>query len=142
MTAAGVRALRLAARPEVAVLDAGLACCSLEVASAIATGLLRMPDAADPSPAVTVLVASGTVTAALAPVVAAVWTGIDGPRAAVAFGACASTGGPYWDSPSIVPGLADAGVPVAAFVPGCPPRPQALADAITDAADLATGVPA
>ena len=139
MALAGVRALRLAARPDVAVLDAGLACCSLEVAAAVVAGLLRPADASDPKPGATVLVASGTVTTALAPAVAAAWTGIDGPRAAVAFGACASTGGPYWDSPSIVPGLADAGVPVAAFVPGCPPRPSALADAIGQAADLATG---
>ena len=139
MTIAGTRALRLAARPEVMVLDAGLACCSLEVAAAVATGLLRPADAADPAPEATVLVASGTLTAQSAPALAKAWAQVNGPRAAVAFGACASTGGPYWDSPSIVPGLIDAGVPVEVFVPGCPPRPWALAAAIAEAADLVVG---
>ena len=55
--------------------------------------------------------------------------GVPAPVSVVAFGVCASTGGPYWDAPTVVPG-ADRLVPVSAYVPGCPPRPDALIDAL------------
>jgi NADH-quinone oxidoreductase subunit B len=47
----------------------------------------------------------------------------------VSFGACASSGGPYWDSYAVTKGV-DQLVPVDVFVPGCPPPPSALTEAL------------
>lgn len=125
---------RVAADPGVRVLvsSLGLACCAMEVDAAVRLGLL-VEDTAGPVERSVVLV-SGTVTEALVPVVRAV-AAQEGVFV-VAFGACASTGGPYWDAPTVVNG-ADTVVPVAWYVPGCPPRPQALVDAL-----IAAGAPA
>ena len=106
------------------VLD--LACCSVEFAAAVARGLL-VPAEDDGDAAV--LVISGTVTDVLAPVVLAAWEALPARRAALSFGACANSGGPYWDSYAVTKGI-DAVIPVHAYVPGCPPRPEALVDAL------------
>jgi len=136
--AAWSRTYRVADAPgvRVVVLSLGLACCAMEVESAIRLGLL-VPDeeAAAPSERTVVLV-SGTVTGPLAPAVvsaveATVAMASPAPVSVVAFGVCASTGGPYWDAPTVVPG-ADRLVAVSAYVPGCPPRPEALIDALLD----------
>ena len=125
---------RLAADPalRVRILPLGLACCALEVESAVRLGLL-VPELGQEVPADrTVLVVSGTVTAPLVPVVEAA-VAEAGPGASVlAFGVCASTGGPYWDAPSVVNGV-DRFLPVDHYVPGCPPRPEALVDALAGA---------
>lgn len=119
---------RLASRPgvRVHVLGAGLACCSLEVEAAAASGLLvRSGDGAEDH-AATVLVVAGTITRALEPAVEALYAQAaeSGPVRVMSFGACATSGGPYWDAPTIVQGVR--GIPVATYVPGCPPRPEAL----------------
>ena len=80
-----------------------------------------------------VVVVSGTVTDRLAPAVAAIVDacaerGAAAP-AVISFGACASSGGPYWDSYAVTKGV-DQLVPVDVFVPGCPPPPEALTDAL------------
>ena len=123
---------RLASRPDVTidVVGAGLACCSLEVEAAAQRGLLVTAADTGEQPRATVLVVAGTVTRALQPTLlrmhdlhAAV-----GAVAVVSFGACATSGGPYWDAPSVVSGL-DEVFPdgqVYSYVPGCPPRPEAL----------------
>lgn len=129
-----------AARPvgSVRLVAAGLACCGLEVAAAVrAAGLPVVEDLsaaalqAYPHSGLTVLIVGGTVTAALAPMVAATRGAIRGEVAVVAFGACADSGGPYWDSYSVVPG-ADRVIGVDVYVPGCPPRPEALLDALEE----------
>jgi len=114
----------------VGVLDIGLACCSLEIGAAITAGLLEPADTADAS----VLLISGTVTDAMAPAVLAAWNALPEPRRAISFGACANSGGPYWDAPTVLKGV-DQVIPIEIYVPGCPPRPEAL---IAGLAELVT----
>lgn len=116
----------------VRVLPLGLACCAVEVESAVRLGLL-VPETDQEEPAVrTVLVVSGTVTEPLVPVVEAAVAEAGAGVSVLAFGVCASTGGPYWDAPSVVNGV-DRFLPVDHYVPGCPPCPEALVDALTAA---------
>ena len=123
------RVYAVAGRPGVRihVRDLGLACCAVEFAAAIGRGLL-VPADPDPTSAA-VLVVSGTVTDALAPQVLAAWEEMPEPKAAVSFGACSNSGGPYWDSYAVTKGV-DQVIPVTTYVPGCPPRPEALVDAL------------
>jgi NADH-quinone oxidoreductase subunit B len=112
----------------VVILDVGLACCALEVGAAITAGLLVTEMPSDTTPVgrvVSVLLISGTVTDALAPGVIRAWGALEEPRLAVSFGACANTGGPYWDAPTVTKGI-DQLIPIAVYIPGCPPRPEAL----------------
>ena len=113
----------------VSVVQVGLACCAVE-----ATALDLVADAqalavADESALAHVLVVAGTVTRALGPTVARAYDAVPEPRIVVAFGACAISGGPYWDSYSVTKGV-DQIVPVDVYIPGCPPRPEALIEGI------------
>jgi NADH-quinone oxidoreductase subunit B len=130
---------RLAGAPgvRVQVANLGLACCAMEVESAVRLGLL-LPESTDPAER-TVLVVSGTVTEPLIQVVQSALSTVAGPVSVLAFGACASTGGPYWDSPTVLNGV-DRIVPVQVYVAGCPPRPEALTAALRE--DPAARVPA
>ncbi len=126
------RELRLAADPRVAVcvLSLGLACCAVEVDAAISAGLLVPEEGeSEPEPGLRVLIVAGTVTTPLVPAVRAALDQQPPVDAVLAFGACASTGGPYWDAPTVVNGV-DRLVEVHQYVPGCPPRPEALRDAV------------
>lgn len=112
-----------------------LACCSVEVSEALAR-LGSPPHDADTSVSVSgeatrthVLLVSGTVTRTSVADVRAAWDALPEPRVAVAFGACTITGGPYWDSYAVLPGL-DGVVPATLHVPGCPPRPDAVDQAL------------
>ena len=112
------------------LVNAGLACCAVEVAAA----LQRLPrdDAADGhgiSAELHVLLVSGTVTDRLAPAVLAAYDALPEPRRVISYGACSNSGGPYWDSYSVTKGV-DQLLPVDLFVPGCPPRPEAMTDAV------------
>lgn len=128
------RAYRLAESPGVRIVVAnlGLACCALEVDSAIQRGLLTRDEAALPVES-TVLVVSGTVTEALAPAVVRMAGALPAPVSVVSFGACSNSGGPYWDAPTVVKGV-DRLLPVTEYVPGCPPRPEALVASLLRAA--------
>lgn len=111
----------------VAVVDVALACCALEFdAAALAVADLAEVDLAQK---LVVVVISGTVTDRLAPAVAALVDAAQErsgrPPAVVSFGACASSGGPYWDSYAVIKGV-DQLVGVDVYVPGCPPPPEAL----------------
>jgi NADH-quinone oxidoreductase subunit B len=114
------------------VVELGLACCGVEVREARRAGELLGAVGEDRDPAdgsdpvdLNVLVVAGTVTSRLAPALAEAYAALPEPRAVLAFGACAATGGPYWDSYSVLPGAHEV-VPVDAWVPGCPPRPSDL----------------
>lgn len=107
-----------------------LACCVLEAESAVAG--LDPVEAPGPG-AHTVVVIAGTVTDAMAPLVLRAVQAHPG-ASVVAFGACASAGGPYWDSPVVTKGV-DQIVPVHRYLPGCPPSPEALRVALREVAD-------
>lgn len=111
-----------------------LACCAVEADEAIRLLVEAEPAvAAEPPaegpPVLDVLLVAGTVTAAFLPEIRAVWQAMPQPRHAIAFGACTISGGPYWDSYSVVPGLVGELDPMVA-VAGCPPRPEALRAAV------------
>lgn len=78
----------------------------------------------------TVLVVAGTVTTAVEPALVRLFDehAQHGPVIIVSFGACATSGGPYWDAPTVRPGIEALfpGQEIASYVPGCPPRPEAL----------------
>lgn len=137
-----LRRYHLAEAPQVMVhvADLGMACCAVEFAAAVSRGLLiesrDIPTMDPASPSRHVLIVSGTVTHALGPSVEQAWLSVPEPRAALAYGACTISGGPYWDSNSVVPGI-DTIIPVHRYVPGCPPRPEALIAAIESLAQEA-----
>lgn len=115
------------------VIDAGLACCALEYSAATIAQQEwdRLHAESSSHGSCDVLIVTGTVTKALAPVVAAARAEL-GPQAVViSFGACSTSGGPYWDSYAIEPGItADI------HVPGCPPPPAAVFAALEQAREL------
>jgi NADH-quinone oxidoreductase subunit B len=108
--------------------DVGLACCAVEVVAAA----LRAGSDSDPDPAAggpNVLVVAGTLTDTMAPAILRLYGELPDPKYVVSFGACADCGGPYWDSYCVTKGV-DQLIPVDVYVPGCPPRPEALLDGL------------
>ena len=74
------------------------------------------------------LIVVGTVTERQAPVLRRIWEQMTEPKWVVAFGVCASSGG-FYQNYSVVPGI-DHIVPVDVYIPGCPPRPEAVLDGL------------
>jgi NADH-quinone oxidoreductase subunit B len=75
----------------------------------------------------------GTITQKNAPVLRRIYEQMTEPKWVVAFGVCASTGG-FYDNYATVPGI-DHIIPVDIYIPGCPPRPEAVMDAILSLQD-------
>ncbi len=72
------------------------------------------------------IIISGSINYKMAPVLKRLYDQIADPKYVIAMGACAVSGGPFfYNSYSIVKG-ADHVIPVDVYVPGCPPRPEAL----------------
>jgi NADH-quinone oxidoreductase subunit B len=111
----------------------GLACCAIEfiAASMAKHDFMRMgviPFAPGPRQA-DLMIVSGTVTDKMAPAVRRLYEQMPEPKYVISFGACSNSGGPYWDSYSVTKGV-DQIIPVDVYVPGCPPRPEALLQGI------------
>ena len=71
----------------------------------------------------------GTVNRKMAPRLRLVYDQMPNPKYVIAMGACSITGGLYFDSYNVLPGV-DGVIPVDVYVPGCPPRPETLIQGI------------
>ena len=71
------------------------------------------------------LIVSGTVTKKMAPQVVRLWNQMPEPKYCIAMGACAISGGPFKQGYNVLKGI-DRFIPVDIYIPGCPPRPEAL----------------
>lgn len=111
----------------------GTACCFIEFAALIGSrfdfdrfGLVprSSPRQAD------LIITAGTITMKMAPALVRLYEQMPEPKYVIAMGACTITGGMFSvDSPSAVRGI-DKLIPVDIYLPGCPPRPEAIIDAI------------
>jgi NADH-quinone oxidoreductase subunit B len=131
-------------RFSLSVFNLGLACCAIELvaASMRRADLVRPTASGDGRPlSAEVMVVSGTVTDKLAPAVLRVYRDYATPPYVMSFGACSNSGGPYWDSYSVTKGV-DQLVPVDVYVPGCPPRPEALLHGLQQLEQRIGAVPA
>ena len=109
------------------------ACCFIEFAALIGSrfdfdrfGLLprSSPRQAD------LIITAGTITMKMAPALVRLYEQMPEPKYVIAMGACTITGGMFsTDSPTAVRGV-DKLIPVDVYIPGCPPRPEAIIDAI------------
>lgn len=111
----------------------GTACCFIEFAALIGSrfdfdrfGLIprSSPRQAD------LIITAGTITMKMAPQLVRLYEQMPDPKYVIAMGACTITGGMFSvDSPTAVRGV-DKLIPVDVYLPGCPPRPEAIIDAI------------
>ena len=120
--------LDLARRHSLWYLMFGIACCAIEMMHAggpkydfdrfgiFHRGSPRQSD---------VMIVAGTVNKKMAVTLKTLYEQMPEPKWVLAMGACACTGGPFRDYPNVILGV-DEVVPVDVYIPGCPPRPEAL----------------
>ncbi len=116
----------------------GLACCAIEM---MATGASRFdldrigvmfrgsPRQSD------VMIVAGTVSMKMASRVVRLYEQMPEPKYVISMGSCATCGGPYWNHGYHVLKGVDRIIPVDVYVPGCPPRPEALIDGLMQLKD-------
>ncbi len=116
----------------------GLACCAIEMIATYMShyDLDRFGIVPWASPRQSdVMIVAGTVTKKMAPSVKLLYEQMPNPKWVISMGACATNGGPYTRYDRVLQGV-DKVVPVDVYVPGCPPRPEALLDAFVALQEL------
>jgi len=122
----------------------GLACCAIEMMS---SGMARFDlarfgaEVFRPSPRQSdVMIVAGTINKKMMPAVKTLYDQMPEPKWVIAMGNCAISGGPFVfkGQYNVVEG-ADTFLPVDVYIPGCPPRPEALIEGILELEEKITG---
>lgn len=111
----------------------GLACCAIEMMATAAShyDLDRFGIIPRPSPRqADVIIISGTVTLKMATRIKRLYEQMPDPKYVISMGSCSNCGGPYWEHGYHVLKGVDRVIPVDVYVPGCPPRPEALLEGL------------
>jgi NADH-quinone oxidoreductase subunit B len=114
-------------------LQFGLACCAIEMMAASASNfdIMRFGVIPRATPRqVDVMIVSGTVTLKMATRLKRIFDQMAEPRYVLSMGSCANCGGPYWEHGYHVLKGVDRIIPVDVYIPGCPPRPEALLEGL------------